>query len=152
MHNFLPRTFTHKRSSGSLYLGVNPAQWLSLIDMQYLIILKLQSSLFVLMDDGRLCSVLTQPPPRVFDPTSSAARHSKRYERNPNHVTAPFLLERAPAVLLRYRFDIMLSAIWRRCKAMLLGEPPSSKAERILLAKVDWFILSYCCFMVRIIG
>ncbi|KJA30072.1 hypothetical protein HYPSUDRAFT_125890 [Hypholoma sublateritium FD-334 SS-4] len=30
---------------------------------------------------------------------------------------------------------------------MLLGEPPSSKAERILLAKIDWFILSYCCLM-----
>ncbi|KAF8192598.1 MFS general substrate transporter [Pholiota molesta] len=44
----------------------------------------------------------------------------------------------------------MLSSTWRRCKSVLLGESPSSKHERVLLAKIDWFILSYCCLMVHL--
>ena len=30
------------------------------------------------------------------------------------------------------------------------GEVPQSKTERKLLLKIDWFILSYCCLMVRV--
>lgn len=36
-----------------------------------------------------------------------------------------------------------------RRKRYVWANPPSNKQERVLLAKVDWFILSYCCLMVR---
>ncbi|KAG2369950.1 hypothetical protein BDR07DRAFT_1387428 [Suillus spraguei] len=32
-------------------------------------------------------------------------------------------------------------------RQFLWGELPSSKLERRLLLKLDWFILSYCCLM-----
>ena len=37
----------------------------------------------------------------------------------------------------------------QRVRLFLWGEIPSSKVERKLLWKIDWFILSYCCLMVR---
>lgn len=37
---------------------------------------------------------------------------------------------------------------WQTVRQFLWGEIPSSKLERRLLLKLDWFILSYCCLMV----
>ena len=31
---------------------------------------------------------------------------------------------------------------------VIWGKSPERKQERVLLAKIDWFILSYCCLMV----
>lgn len=36
---------------------------------------------------------------------------------------------------------------WQTVRQFLWGETPSSKLERRLLLKLDWFILSYCCLM-----
>ncbi|EIW82432.1 MFS general substrate transporter [Coniophora puteana RWD-64-598 SS2] len=36
---------------------------------------------------------------------------------------------------------------WRKIREFVWGEVPSSKEERTLLLKLDWFILSYCCLM-----
>ncbi|KAG2751526.1 MFS general substrate transporter [Suillus brevipes Sb2] len=36
---------------------------------------------------------------------------------------------------------------WQTVRLFLWGEIPSSKLERRLLLKLDWFILSYCCLM-----
>lgn len=38
---------------------------------------------------------------------------------------------------------------FRSIRRFVWGEIPESKAERTLLLKIDWFILSYCCLMVR---
>ncbi|KAM5534921.1 hypothetical protein V8D89_011476 [Ganoderma adspersum] len=35
----------------------------------------------------------------------------------------------------------------RKIRRFVWGEIPASKAERNLLLKIDWFILSYCCLM-----
>ncbi|KAH0840073.1 hypothetical protein J3R83DRAFT_1040 [Lanmaoa asiatica] len=37
----------------------------------------------------------------------------------------------------------------RTIKRLLWGDVPASKQERKLLFKIDSFILSYCCLMVR---
>ncbi|KDQ64712.1 hypothetical protein JAAARDRAFT_118003 [Jaapia argillacea MUCL 33604] len=36
---------------------------------------------------------------------------------------------------------------WNETRRFLWGEIPVTKAERKLLIKIDWFILSYCCLM-----
>lgn len=36
---------------------------------------------------------------------------------------------------------------WRRVRHFVWGEEPATKAEKRLLFKIDWFILSYCCLM-----
>ncbi|KAJ8515973.1 hypothetical protein ONZ45_g6660 [Pleurotus djamor] len=36
---------------------------------------------------------------------------------------------------------------WANARRFVWGETPSSRTERILLLKIDWFILSYCCLM-----
>ncbi|KAG6336338.1 hypothetical protein ID866_2733 [Astraeus odoratus] len=36
---------------------------------------------------------------------------------------------------------------FKAARQFLWGEVPSSKAEKWLLVKIDWFILSYCCLM-----
>ena len=41
-------------------------------------------------------------------------------------------------------------AIWQRVRSFVWGEIPATRAERLLLLKIDWFILSYCCLMVRV--
>ncbi|KAF8165189.1 major facilitator superfamily domain-containing protein [Crassisporium funariophilum] len=33
------------------------------------------------------------------------------------------------------------------CLDLVVGKKPSTAQERTLLAKIDWFILSYCCLM-----
>ncbi|PIL36918.1 MFS general substrate transporter [Ganoderma sinense ZZ0214-1] len=38
-------------------------------------------------------------------------------------------------------------AALRKVRRFMWGELPESKAERNLLLKIDWFILSYCCLM-----
>lgn len=40
-------------------------------------------------------------------------------------------------------------SVWRRVRHFVWGEEPQTKAEKRLLLKIDWFILSYCCLMVR---
>lgn len=40
-------------------------------------------------------------------------------------------------------------ALFRRIRRFVWGDIPESKAERTLLLKIDCFILSYCCLMVR---
>ena len=40
---------------------------------------------------------------------------------------------------------------FRSIRRFVWGEIPESKAERTLLLKIDWFILSYCCLMVRFV-
>jgi len=37
-------------------------------------------------------------------------------------------------------------------KQFLWGQTPKTEQEARLLLKIDWFILSYCCSMVSIIG
>lgn len=39
---------------------------------------------------------------------------------------------------------------WETVRLFLWGEEPSTKQEKKLLLKIDWFILSYCCLMVRL--
>ena len=39
--------------------------------------------------------------------------------------------------------------VMQRVRRVVWGDIPESKAERVLLLKIDWFILSYCCLMVR---
>ena len=41
-------------------------------------------------------------------------------------------------------------AIIRSIRHFVWGEVPATKTERRLLLKIDWFILSYCCLMVRL--
>lgn len=41
--------------------------------------------------------------------------------------------------------------LMRRVRHFVWGEVPATKQEQILLLKIDWFILSYCCLMVRAI-
>lgn len=41
-----------------------------------------------------------------------------------------------------------MAAGLRHVRRFVWGEIPQSKAERNLLLKIDWFILSYCCLMV----
>ncbi|OSX59270.1 hypothetical protein POSPLADRAFT_1150355 [Postia placenta MAD-698-R-SB12] len=36
---------------------------------------------------------------------------------------------------------------WRAVRKFVWGDVPETKAEQILLFKIDWFILSYCCLM-----
>ncbi|CCM04842.1 uncharacterized protein FIBRA_07035 [Fibroporia radiculosa] len=36
---------------------------------------------------------------------------------------------------------------WRTARKIVWGDVPETKAERTLLLKIDWFILSYCCLM-----
>ncbi|PCH41303.1 MFS general substrate transporter [Wolfiporia cocos MD-104 SS10] len=36
---------------------------------------------------------------------------------------------------------------WRGIRKIVWGDVPETKAERMLLLKIDWFILSYCCMM-----
>ena len=43
----------------------------------------------------------------------------------------------------------MAVSVLRKIRHFVWGEIPESKAERRLLLKIDWFILSYCCLMVR---
>ena len=43
----------------------------------------------------------------------------------------------------------MAVSVMRKIRHFVWGEIPESKAERRLLLKIDWFILSYCCLMVR---
>lgn len=42
-------------------------------------------------------------------------------------------------------------AALRTVRHFVWGEIPESKTERNLLLKIDWFILSYCCLMVRVL-
>ncbi|KJA30073.1 hypothetical protein HYPSUDRAFT_256189 [Hypholoma sublateritium FD-334 SS-4] len=82
---------TNTRRNGSQYLGANKGQPSSMAlanSHAVSIVLKLYSSLY-LCSWKRLCSALPHTPPRVFEPTLSAARNSKLYARNSAHVTAP---------------------------------------------------------------
>ncbi|KAF9815561.1 hypothetical protein IEO21_04561 [Rhodonia placenta] len=36
---------------------------------------------------------------------------------------------------------------WRAVRKFVWGDVPETRAEQILLLKIDWFILSYCCLM-----
>lgn len=42
-------------------------------------------------------------------------------------------------------------AALRKIRRFVWGEIPETKTERKLLLKIDWFILSYCCLMVRLV-
>lgn len=39
--------------------------------------------------------------------------------------------------------------VYQAARRFVWGEIPSSRQETRLLLKLDWFILSYCCLMVR---
>ncbi|KLO10248.1 MFS general substrate transporter [Schizopora paradoxa] len=41
----------------------------------------------------------------------------------------------------------MISRALQRARVFVWGEVPSSRQEKVLLLKIDWFILSYCCLM-----
>ena len=43
-----------------------------------------------------------------------------------------------------------LKSAWRSVRHFVWGEEPQTKEEKRLLLKIDWFILSYCCLMVRV--
>ena len=42
-------------------------------------------------------------------------------------------------------------SVLQKVRRFVWGDIPESRAERRLLLKIDWFILSYCCLMVRIL-
>jgi len=42
---------------------------------------------------------------------------------------------------------IRMGLSFRAVRKFVWGEVPETKAEQILLLKIDWFILSYCCLM-----
>ena len=44
---------------------------------------------------------------------------------------------------------VTAKSAWRSVRHFVWGEEPSTRAEKRLLLKIDWFILSYCCLMVR---
>lgn len=50
-----------------------------------------------------------------------------------------------------FRVRAMGTLDTRRIRRFIWGDLPRTKVERRLLLKIDWFILSYCCLMVRLV-
>lgn len=71
---------------------------------------------------------------RLIPLCSPYSRQSSRFDSSHNDII---------------KLKMSLRGAWNKTRRVVWGEVPQSKEERKLLLKIDWFILSYCCLMVR---